>query len=173
MRLELLEQDVFHTQYQRNNKAKAKKNLRCFPACRHAGHVEAGFCGRPVLVRVHYTVEDLASIGATGISAFGVFRSVNAESELALSGAFPRFGDMLSLEEVACRSLGPKRLEFEGGWFLGTLRESRVMNGPNGREVESVFAINDGKSNSPITCEILQHLKTIKEVTNIIRSGGS
>ena len=69
MRLELLEQDVFHTQYQRNNKAKAKKNLRCFPACRHAGHVEAGFCGRPVLVRVHYTVEDLASIGATGISA--------------------------------------------------------------------------------------------------------
>ena len=67
MRLELLEQDVFHTQYQRNNKAKAKKTLRCFPACRHAGHVEAGFCGRPVLVRVHYTVEDLASIGATGM----------------------------------------------------------------------------------------------------------
>ena len=78
MRLELLEQDVFHTQYQRNNKAKAKKNLRCFPACRRDGHVQAGFCGRAVTVRVSHTLEELSAIGATGLSAFGVVVSAGS-----------------------------------------------------------------------------------------------
>ena len=38
---------AFSTRYQRNNKAKGRKNLRCFPACRAEGHVLKGYCGRP------------------------------------------------------------------------------------------------------------------------------
>ena len=128
MRLELLESEIYQTQYQRNNKAKAKKNLRCFPACRRDGHVQAGFCGRAVTVSVSHTLEELGAIGATGLSAFGIFRSVNMESDLTLSGAYPRMGDTLSVEEVVCRSLGCKRLEFEGGWFTGTLTHTSVSD---------------------------------------------
>ena len=59
MLIELLDKEMFMTQYQRNNKAKAKKNLRCFPACRHEGHVPAGFCGRAIRVKVTYSPDEL------------------------------------------------------------------------------------------------------------------
>ena len=38
----------FADHYKRNNKTKGRKNLRCFPDCRLAGHVKTGYCGRPV-----------------------------------------------------------------------------------------------------------------------------
>jgi hypothetical protein len=47
----------FEPNYKRNNKGKSRKNLRCFPKCRLAGHVAAGYCGRPVLVDVSYDYE--------------------------------------------------------------------------------------------------------------------
>jgi hypothetical protein len=36
--------------YKRNNKGKGRKNMRCFPACCANGHVDKGYCGRPVTV---------------------------------------------------------------------------------------------------------------------------
>ena len=38
----------FCDQYKRNNKAKGRKNLRCFPDCRRSGHVKTGYCGRGI-----------------------------------------------------------------------------------------------------------------------------
>ncbi len=37
--------------YQRNNKRTGLKNVRCFPHCSEP-HIEKGFCGRPVVLRV-------------------------------------------------------------------------------------------------------------------------
>ena len=42
----------FCDHYKRNNKAKGRKNLRCFPDCRLTGHVKTGYCGRPVICEV-------------------------------------------------------------------------------------------------------------------------
>jgi hypothetical protein len=46
--------DSFKEEYQRNNKAKGRKHLRCFPGCKDAGHIDNNYCGRPVLVDVTY-----------------------------------------------------------------------------------------------------------------------
>jgi hypothetical protein len=54
LHMDFTEKSDFTDSYQRNNKAKGRKNLRCFPSCRHEGHIQAGYCGRPVVVRVSY-----------------------------------------------------------------------------------------------------------------------
>ena len=56
--------DDFKTEYQRNNKAKGRKNLRCFPGCREEGHVDNNYCGRPIRVSVTFcwTGEDVPDL---------------------------------------------------------------------------------------------------------------
>jgi hypothetical protein len=54
MQAQFVEPELFTGHYQRNNKAKGRKNLRCYPACRPTGHVDTGYCGRPVSVKVEY-----------------------------------------------------------------------------------------------------------------------
>jgi hypothetical protein len=48
------ENQCLEPQYMRNNKAKGRKNLRCFPQCRPKGHFAGGYCGRPVHCDVSY-----------------------------------------------------------------------------------------------------------------------
>ena len=48
IKLEILDLHHFSSHYQRNNKAKGRKNLRCFPCCRADGHKTNRYCGRPV-----------------------------------------------------------------------------------------------------------------------------
>jgi hypothetical protein len=62
LHMDFPDQGDFADMYQRNNKAKGRKNLRCFPACRHEGHVRAGYCGRPVIVRVSYIADETRGI---------------------------------------------------------------------------------------------------------------
>ena len=56
--------DKLRDYYQRNNKAKGRKHLRCFPGCKQSGHVDNNYCGRPVLVDVTYRMS-----GASGLQA--------------------------------------------------------------------------------------------------------
>ena len=168
MLIELLDKEMFMTQYQRNNKAKAKKNLRCFPACRHEGHVPAGFCGRAIRVKVTYSPDELDVIGSTGIAAFGVFRPVDCPPQMLLTGAFPRAGDMLSIEEVVCRSFGPKRLEFEGGWFTSVLTESKETPDAGGKVAkEQIFSVNENKSNWPYAWKSHRMTSTTKHCVHL------
>jgi len=45
--------DIFVTRYQRNNKKRGLKNLRCFPSCGFR-HKERGFCGRSLEIEVNH-----------------------------------------------------------------------------------------------------------------------
>ena len=60
----------FADHYKRNNKTKGRKNLRCFPDCRLAGHVKTGYCGRPVECDVTY---DAVAANDLNIMAFCEF----------------------------------------------------------------------------------------------------
>jgi hypothetical protein len=66
--------DKFNTEYQRNNKAKGRKHLRCFPGCRKDGHVDNNYCGRPVLVAVTYRWSGDQSESPPDLVSFVEFR---------------------------------------------------------------------------------------------------
>ena len=68
--------DEFREEYQRNNKAKGRKHLRCFPQCRIGGHVDNNYCGRPVNVEVTYRVRTQpgAASSETALVSFVEFR---------------------------------------------------------------------------------------------------
>jgi hypothetical protein len=48
--------NAFAVMYQRNNKSKIKKNMRCFPRCAEAGHREKGFCGNSIHLNITSSV---------------------------------------------------------------------------------------------------------------------
>jgi hypothetical protein len=74
LHMDFTEKSDFTDSYQRNNKAKGRKNLRCFPSCRHEGHIQAGYCGRPVVVRVSYGADQAHK------ASCAAFTSVNVAS---------------------------------------------------------------------------------------------
>ena len=90
--------DKWSPEYQRNNKRMGLKNLRCFPHCASAGHVQRGFCGAPVVVRV---ARELGS--QAPLSAYGEFRRVNCFSDDPSSSSRIRVGDVLSAAELEQR----------------------------------------------------------------------
>ena len=49
----------FKTHYIRNNRGSGKKNIRCFPACSSELHVNRGFCGN----KIHVKIKNLAAEG--------------------------------------------------------------------------------------------------------------
>ena len=64
----------FGSLYQRNNKGKTQKNLRCYPHC-GSRHNVFGYCGTKILVDIHLPA------ALTGIQAFAEFHPyVNAKT---------------------------------------------------------------------------------------------
>eukprot|EP00924_Labyrinthula_sp_SR-Ha-C_P013001 augustus_masked-scaffold_12-processed-gene-6.49-mRNA-1 protein AED:0.45 eAED:0.45 QI:0/-1/0/1/-1/1/1/0/518 len=61
----------FSTRYQRNNKKKGLKNLRCFPSCGFR-HKERGFCGSSVLIQASFS-EQIKSSRYLCVAEFGSF----------------------------------------------------------------------------------------------------
>jgi hypothetical protein len=77
--------------YSRNNKESGQKNLRCFPRCDARGHVERGFCGVPLSVRVSGALHPAG--GRRPLRVWGEFSLAHAPPSVAV-------GQELSLEVV-------------------------------------------------------------------------
>jgi hypothetical protein len=82
---------AFAPNYSRNNKDSGQKNLRCFPRCDARGHVERGFCGGLLTVRISGGLHPAG--GRRPLRAWGEFR-------LAHSAPSVSIGQKLSLEAV-------------------------------------------------------------------------
>jgi len=72
MKMEFLEE--FKPEYQRNNKRKGRKHLRCFPRCKVGGHVDNNFCGRPVSVEVTFKMPTNSVAWSENLVSFVEFR---------------------------------------------------------------------------------------------------
>jgi len=64
--------EAWSPMYQRNNKRTGLKNIRCFPYCSES-HIEKGFCGRPIILRVARSYRD----PTPPVFAWGEFRRVD------------------------------------------------------------------------------------------------
>ena len=82
--------------YQRNNKRTGLKNVRCFPYCSEQ-HVEKGFCGRPVILRVARSHRD----NTPPIFAWGEFRRVDDPRDVDV-------GTTLNGNEIRSKTKDPK-----------------------------------------------------------------
>ena len=56
----------FKNEYERNNKGKKNKGMRCFPDCCIDGHNRNGYCGRPIIV-------ELSHLGIFQPAAYSIF----------------------------------------------------------------------------------------------------
>jgi hypothetical protein len=127
----------FYGSYKRNNKAKSKKNLRCFPDCRPNGHQKNGYCGRPVIVEVVY---DTASTKDLDFMAFCELRCVDDISSnvhtVSLGKNFA-YEDILSQSRGTGSRPGVKALH---PWFPGFIIASNPI--PNTTKVHTTFSFN-------------------------------
>jgi hypothetical protein len=116
IKAEFLDYLNFEGRYQRNNKAKGRKNLRCYPSCRSTGHVKTGFCGRPVRIKVTY---DTQAAEAIDILAFAQFRVCTspASSDVLLGTAMP-FAEIVNRSRGTSHNPGGKALN---PWFPGVI----------------------------------------------------
>jgi hypothetical protein len=88
---------LFVEKYQRNNKQKGLKNLRCFPTC-SPRHKESGYCGRPAELRVAHPPGDSAHL-----ACFAHFL------EVKLSAPAFQVGDTASLSALMQERFVPPR----------------------------------------------------------------
>jgi hypothetical protein len=129
----------FCDHYKRNNKAKGRKNLRCFPDCRTTGHVKTGYCGRPVVCEVAY---DCGAAANLELMAFCEFRP-SGDSEtpcggVALGNTFA-FPDIIERSRGTGHNPGDKALH---PWFPGSVLKSSVNT--DASKVETAFSFNKG-----------------------------
>jgi hypothetical protein len=136
IKAEFLEYHRFVGRYQRNNKAKGRKNLRCYPSCRSSGHVTTGFCGRPVQINVTY---DAAAADAVDILAFAQFRVCPspASAEVLLGSSFP-FDEIVNRSRGTSHNPGGKALN---PWFPGVVLDTKAVNS---QTVTVTFSFNEG-----------------------------
>jgi hypothetical protein len=113
MRAKFVGEHDFAEHYARNNKAKGRKNLRCFPDCRPSGHVKTGYCGRPVVCEITY---DSADVEGVDLMAFCEFRPVNDNNTLNRV----RVGHSYPLTEIHGNTAGENR----DRWFPGAILKS-------------------------------------------------
>ena len=131
----------FCDHYKRNNKAKGRKNLRCYPACRASGHIETGYCGRPVRVQVSYDADAAAQLD---LMAFAEFRPKDP-AQWQWRGV--TLGDTMSLEDIFQRTRS-RGSSAAGGrkvlnpWFPGTITRSSVDD--SRRKIDATFSFNQG-----------------------------
>jgi hypothetical protein len=103
IRADFLGFNLFGGRYQRNNKAKGRKNLRCCPSCRSTGHVKYGLCGRTV--RINFACGAKAA-EELDILAFAQFRVCSpATTGVLLGSTFP-FTDIVHRSRGTSHSRG-------------------------------------------------------------------
>jgi hypothetical protein len=127
----------FCDHYKRNNKAKGRKNLRCFPDCRLTGHVKTGYCGRPATCEVTY---DAIAAKNLDLMAFCEFRPHDEESNYGVSlGNTYAFADIITRSRGTGHNPGEKALH---PWFPGSVIKSSIDHSLN--EVNMHFSFNKG-----------------------------
>jgi hypothetical protein len=123
--------------YKRNNKGKGRKNLRCFPDCRTTGHVETGYCGRPVIVDISY---DCAAAKDLDLMAFCEVRTHHV-SHAPLAGV--SLGKNYAFSEILEQSRGTGHNPGEKAlhpWFPGFVLKSHTD--PTSSRVSTTFSFN-------------------------------
>jgi hypothetical protein len=126
----------FCDHYKRNNKAKGRKNLRCFPDCRTSGHVKTGYCGRPVTAEVSY---DAVAAKDLDLMAFCEFRPNDPEPSGTHLGNTYAFADIITRSRGTGHNPGDKALH---PWFPGSVMQSNI-DGDKG-QVRTLFSFNKG-----------------------------
>jgi hypothetical protein len=121
----------FCQSYQRNNKAKGRKNLRCFPACKETGHSADSYCGRPVSVTVYVEsgfAENLELYPFAKFCTFDAYNGTETEMKSASPMASqttgqpgPHVPDRFPSEQIlALQKSEHYRNQMENLWIPGT-----------------------------------------------------
>ncbi|TMW61906.1 hypothetical protein Poli38472_010969 [Pythium oligandrum] len=132
---------LFQSLYQRTNRTRGSKILRCFPhCCPH--HLDRNFCGSPLLIRV----EDSKSLLSLELLVFARFRLVNSvdfgvgdciaasdilssiQSEQNPNGEWITADEQISLAQTHSRSflLNPRARWFYS-WESGVAKAHRLQ----------------------------------------------
>jgi hypothetical protein len=112
---------VFKEEYQRNNKANGRKNIRCFPDCSENGHVCTGYCGQPVKVSLTH---DPGSDQSLEVIVFAEFRKHAKPAE----GFNVKIGNTYSHEDIMrySREEGAAQERGLSPWFPATVFGSQI-----------------------------------------------
>ena len=136
MDLQFLNKHLFTDEYQRNNKAKGRKNLRCFPACREHGHVDTGYCGRPVTVELNYNLDPVRNLD---LVAFAEFRPYDREAAHNVSvGQAYDYDDILNCSRGNGGAGQSTDQKAPNPWFPGSITDSDTSSD----DAQATFAFN-------------------------------
>jgi hypothetical protein len=129
----------FSSSYQRNNKAKGRKNLRCFPLCKHTGHSSDSYCGRAVSVTVYVEsgfAENLELYPFAKFCTYDAYNGVEVEPKGSSASAManqtsgqpgPHVPDQFPSEQIlALQKSEHYRNQMENLWIPGTFTSRGV-----------------------------------------------
>jgi hypothetical protein len=138
MDLQFLNPQQFRDEYQRNNKAKGRKNLRCFPACREHGHVDTGYCGRPIMASLKYDPNQVRDLD---IISFAEFRPYdrNTGHQVALGQVY-QLSDIVRFSRGASGTGQNAEEKALNPWFPGSVIDTESQVEENW--VRTTFAFN-------------------------------
>jgi hypothetical protein len=156
----------FRSFYKRNNKAKGRKNLRCFPDCRATGHITTGYCGRPVEAEVTYDADAAKKLD---LMAFGEFRPADpsVSSGVRLGHTFA-FDDIMNRSRGTGHNPGEKALH---PWFPGAVLTSSLDKEKN--QLRLRFAFNKGNQGWHYAWQSQRNTRTAKHELHIFILAGS
>ena len=126
--------------YLRNNRSSLQKSIRCFPTCGIRGHVNMGFCGLPLRVRVRLLHNENDSF-TDGTAPHNVY---NCERYIYYAEIRPlRQGNLSALDQITERELiqntRTKNMNEKGEIFLADFPPQDIRKIEGGEEFSLLF----------------------------------
>lgn len=123
--------------YLRNNRSTKQKSLRCFPTCSVKGHVEGGFCGQALKVRIQFNPNPDSNLG--NYCNQGSNRHVKATDFLFVAQMRPDTSSMSS-------SSNPSSTCTTSAYNELTFMDDEVFSKPNENNNSNMFILSNQKS---------------------------
>ena len=146
--------------------------MRCFPDCRPAGHVNTGFCGRPIRINVTY---DSAAAKDLDFLAFCEFRQKQDDQcPFTTTNTATKLGDVLELADIANRSRGRNPSgddEVRKPWWPGDVVAKKLDS--DRKHVHAQFSFNTAGNGWHYAWMSQRTWQQTKHVLHIIILAGS
>jgi hypothetical protein len=121
--------------YLRNNRSSLQKSIRCFPTCGNKGHVDMGFCGLPLRVRVRLSYiqnesskEEILPTNVYNCQRYIYYAEIRPSKQQKLSAL-----DQISERELI-QNTRTKKMNEKGEIFLADFPPQNIRKVEGGEE---------------------------------------